>query len=64
LRYGGLLLGLVGIALMMEVVRSLYHDDSMALLVGAWVAVSPYMVYYSRDARPYAMLFVLSLLTC
>jgi mannosyltransferase len=62
LRYGSLLLGILGIALTIRVVYWLYHDSNLALVVGLWIAVSPFMVYYSRDARPYAMLMVASLL--
>lgn len=62
LRYGGLMLGLVSIALVIRVVGSFYQNREMALWLGLWMACSPFMVFYARDARPYAMVFVLGLL--
>lgn len=62
LRYGSLLWGLLGIALTMRVVYWLYRDSKLALIVGLWMALSPFMIYYARDARPYSMLLVASLL--
>ena len=62
LRYLGLMLSLMGIALMMRFTQWLYHDVNWALIVGLWLAVTPFMVAYARDARPYAMVFVFGLL--
>lgn len=61
LRLPSALLGLLGIALLMAVVWRFYHDREMALWAGALLAVNPFHVWLSRTARPYAMVFVLSL---
>jgi uncharacterized membrane protein len=62
LRYPSVLLGVLGIALIMFVATQLYADRRLALAVGALLAVNPYHVWLSRTARPYALIFVLSLL--
>lgn len=62
LRYLGLMLSLIGIALMMRFMRWLYHSENWALMLGLWLAVTPFMVAYARDARPYPMVFVFGLL--
>jgi len=48
--------------LLMGVACHLYRDRSMALWVGALLAVSPFHVMLSRHARAYGLLFVLCLL--
>lgn len=62
LRLPSALLGLVGIALLMAAMLRFYHDREMALWVGALLAVNPFHVWLSRTARPYSMVFVLSLI--
>lgn len=61
LRLPSAMLGLLGVALLMAVVLRLYHDRELALWAGALLAVNPFHVWLSRTARPYAMVFVLSL---
>jgi mannosyltransferase len=63
LRLPSALEGLVGIALLIGVVRRLYHNDRFALVAGALLAYNPFHIWFSRGARPYALLFVLSLLS-
>jgi mannosyltransferase len=63
LRLPSVLEGLVGIALLIGVVRRLYHNDRFALLAGALLAYNPFHIWFSRGARPYALLFVFSLLS-
>ncbi len=63
LRLPSALEGFVGIALLIGVVRRLYHDDRLALVAGALLAYNPFHIWFSRGARPYALLFVLSLLS-
>ncbi len=63
LRLPSALEGLVGIALLIGVVRRFYHDDRLALAAGALLAYNPFHIWFSRGARPYALLFVLSLLS-
>jgi mannosyltransferase len=63
LRLPSALEGLVGIALLIGVVRRLYHNDRLALGAGALLAYNPFHIWFSRGARPYALLFVLSLLS-
>jgi len=62
LRLPSALLGLLGIALLMAVVLRFYRDREMALWAGALLAVNPFHVWLSRTARPYSMVFVLSLI--
>jgi len=56
------LVGVVGLALVMVVARRLYHNNTLALWAGAWLAVNPYHVWLSRTARHYSLIFVFSLL--
>jgi predicted membrane-bound mannosyltransferase len=58
LRLPSALEGLIGIALLIGVVRRLYHNDRFALLAGALLAYNPFHIWFSRSARPYALLFV------
>lgn len=62
LRLPSALLGLVGIALVMLVALRLYHNYTLALSVGLLLSVNPYHVLLSRTARPYSLIFVLSLI--
>ncbi len=62
LRLPSALFGIIGIALMMAVTLRLYQDYDLALWAGALLAFNPYHIWLSRTARPYAMLFVFSLL--
>jgi hypothetical protein len=52
LRSTGLFWSLLGIALMMRFTHWLYHQREAALIIGAWLAVNPYMVYYARMPDP------------
>jgi hypothetical protein len=61
LRLPSALLGLLGIALLMFIIVRLYGNHELALWAGALLAVNPYHVLLSRTARPYALIFVLSL---
>ncbi len=61
LRLGALWFGLLGLALSSRVTEYLYHDRRLTMCIAIFVAVTPYMVRYSRYARPYAMLFFFSL---
>lgn len=61
LRLGALWFGLLGLALSARVTEYLYHDRRLTMCIAIFVAVTPYMVRYSRYARPYAMLFFFSL---
>ena len=63
LRLPSVLEGFLGIALLIGVVRRLYHNDRLALAAGALLAYNPFHIWFSRDARPYALLFVLALLS-
>jgi uncharacterized membrane protein len=62
LRLPSALLGLAGTALIIFIVARLYHDRERALWAGLLLAVNPFYVALSRTARPYAMVFFLSLL--
>lgn len=62
LRLPSALLGLLGVALLMAATLRLYHNPEMALWAGALLAVNPFHVWLSRTARPYSLIFVLSLL--
>ncbi|MBI5958101.1 MAG: glycosyltransferase family 39 protein [Chloroflexi bacterium] len=64
LRLPSAMLGLAGIGLMMATVMRLYQDREITLWAGAMLAVNPFHIWLSRTARPYSMLFVLSLLIC
>ncbi len=61
LRLGALWFGLLGLALSSKVTEYLYHDRRLTMCIAIFVAVTPYIVRYSRYARPYAMLFFFSL---
>lgn len=63
LRYSAALAGFLGVALFMGVIQRLYRSRSMALWSGLLLAVNPYHVWFSRTARPYAMLFLFALLS-
>jgi uncharacterized membrane protein len=62
LRLPSVLAGTAGIALLMFVTVRLYGNDCLALVAGALLALNPYHIWFSRTARPYALLFVLTLL--
>jgi hypothetical protein len=62
LRLPSLLAGTAGIALVMFVTVRLYGNDRLALVAGTLLALNPYHIWLSRTARPYAQLFVFSLL--
>lgn len=62
LRLPSVLMGLIGIALVVFVGYKLYHNYDIALWAGAVLAVNPYHIWLSRTARPYAMLFMFSIL--
>lgn len=61
LRLPSALLGLLGVALIMAATLRLYRNPEMALWAGALLAVNPFHVWLSRTARPYSLVFVLSL---
>lgn len=61
LRLPSALMGLVGIALFMVAAVRLYSNYDLALGAGLLLSVSPYHVLLSRTARPYALIFALSL---
>jgi 4-amino-4-deoxy-L-arabinose transferase-like glycosyltransferase len=61
LRLPSALMGVLGVALLMFVAHRLYDNKRIALWAGALLAVNPVHVMLSRTARPYALLFVLSL---
>lgn len=60
LRLPSALMGLAGIALLMVTAQRLYNSYSLALAVGLLLSVNPYHVLLSRTARPYALVFMLS----
>jgi 4-amino-4-deoxy-L-arabinose transferase-like glycosyltransferase len=62
LRLPSAILGTAGILLLILVTVRLYGNYRLALMVGALLAFNPYHIWLSRTARPYALLFVLSLL--
>jgi mannosyltransferase len=62
LRLPSALQGVIGIALLIGLARRLYHDDRLALVAGTLLAYNPFHIWFSRGARPYALLFILSLL--
>lgn len=61
LRLGALWFGLLGLALLIRVTHELWHDPHLTLWVAVFVTVTPFIVRFSRYARPYAMLFFFSL---
>ena len=62
LRLPSALLGVLGTALLIFVAIQLYQNYHLALWAGALLAVNPFHVWLSRTARPYVLLFALSLL--
>lgn len=62
LRLPSVFLGVVGTAMVMIGGLRLYNSRMIALLAGVWVAVNPLHIWLTRQARPYAMIFVFSLL--
>lgn len=63
LRMPSVLIGVAGIALFMWVVRRLYGSPRLTLWAGALLALNPYHIWFSRMARPYALFFLVALLT-
>lgn len=61
LRLPSALLGCLGIFLLMALVLRLYRNAELALWAGVLLAVNPFHVWLSRTARPYSLIFVLSL---
>jgi len=62
LRLPSVFFGIIGIILIIFIVIKLYRQFDLALLAGALLAFSPFHIWLSRTARPYTLLFVLSLL--
>jgi mannosyltransferase len=62
LRLPSAIMGMAGIGLLIFVVVQLYQRFDLALVAGALLAVNPYHVWLSRMARPYPLVFILSLL--
>lgn len=62
LRLPSALVGAAGIVLLMGVVIRLYGSYDLALVAGGLLAFNPYHIWLSRTARPYALLFDVSLL--
>lgn len=60
LRATSVLVGVLSIPLLFVVVRT-WLDERVALLTAAAMTVSPFHVWYSQEARPYALLLCLSL---
>jgi Dolichyl-phosphate-mannose-protein mannosyltransferase len=60
LRAPSVLVGVLSIPLLFLVVRT-WLDERVALLSAAAMTVSPFHVWYSQEARPYALLLFLSL---
>ncbi len=61
LRAPSVLVGVLSIPLLFLVVRA-WLDERVALLAAAAMTVSPFHVWYSQEARPYALLLFLSLI--
>lgn len=61
LRTPSVLVGVLSIPLLFLVVRT-WLDERVALLSAAAMTVSPFHVWYSQEARPYALLLFLSLI--
>jgi 4-amino-4-deoxy-L-arabinose transferase-like glycosyltransferase len=61
LRLPSAVFGVLGVALLINVVLKLYNDYDLALVAGALLALNPFHIWLSRNARQYSMLFVLSL---
>lgn len=62
LRLPCVLLGVGGIALLIGITLRLYRDCRLALWAGALLAFNPYHVWFSRMARPYALLFAVAVI--
>ena len=62
LRFPSVMAGMLGIALTIFLVRKLYQQPALALWAGALLACNPLHVWYSRMARPYALLYALAVL--
>ena len=62
LRLPSALMGAGGVALSIWLCAILYERRFFALLIGAMLAVNPYHIWLSRTARPYPLVFILSLL--
>jgi uncharacterized membrane protein len=62
LRLPSALVGVAGIVVLMGVTVRLYKNYDLALIAGGLLAFNPYHIWLSRTARPYALLFVVSLL--
>ena len=60
LRLPSVLVGTLSIPLLFTVVRT-WLDARVALLAAAVMTISPFHVWYSQEARPYALLLFLSL---
>jgi 4-amino-4-deoxy-L-arabinose transferase-like glycosyltransferase len=63
LRLFSVLMGVLTIPLMYQFGKTLY-DARTGLLAALFLAISPYLVFYSRMARPYPLAWVLGLLSC
>lgn len=62
LRLPVVLTALVGIGLLMALTRALYQDERLAVWGGVMLAVSPYFIFQSRQARAYPFFFLVALL--
>ncbi len=62
LRYPNVLIGMVGMALMIGILRRLYRAPRLALWAGLLLALNPYHIWMSRTARAYPLVVVMSLL--
>jgi 4-amino-4-deoxy-L-arabinose transferase-like glycosyltransferase len=60
LRVPSVLVGVLSIPLLFLVVRT-WLDERVALLASVAMTISPFHVWYSQEARPYALLLFLSL---
>ncbi len=61
--YSAVLTGTLGVALLASVARRLHTSRSLALWAGMVLAVNPFHTMLSRNARPYALLFFMALLS-
>ncbi len=62
LRLPSALLGVLGIALLVCLVRNIYGQPELALWVGLLLAANPYHVWLSRTARAYTLVMVLAVI--
>jgi hypothetical protein len=62
LRLPSVLVGVAGVGMFMLVATRIYGNHEFTLWAGALLAVNPYHILLSRTARPYALVFVLSLI--